>query len=95
MLFPVRMDIDLYVILGCHHTYTGTVGDITSPGYPEEYDDNLDCTYSITVQGNYGITLTFIQIDIEDDSTCSYDYLQVNYISRILAETFCTWHTSE
>ena len=59
--------------------YNETQGVITSPEYPNNYDNNLDCTYTITVKENFYIILTFMYIDIEKyRGTYCFDYLQVN-----------------
>ena len=66
----------LYVLLpGCDNEYTGPRGNITSPGYPDNYANNLDCTFRITLDSQ--IRLTFNDVDIEDHSSCYYDYLKV------------------
>ena len=63
---------------GCNRIYNESHGEITSPGYPNNYDNYLDCTYIITVQENYYIILTFMFLDIEKyHGTCA-DYLQVS-----------------
>ena len=51
---------DLYVyVSGCGAVFTGDTGDILSPGYPGNYDNNLLCNYSIMVDHNKFIVLTF------------------------------------
>lgn len=64
--------------VGCDYMYNETHGNITSPGYPDNYANFLDCTYTITVQDNHYIILTFIYIDVEKIQVYCYDYLQVN-----------------
>ena len=65
---------------GCDNEYTGPYGVITSPGYPGNYANNLDCTYHVTLDGP--IRFTFTTLDIEDHSGCWWDYLKVNYCIR-------------
>lgn len=64
-------------ISGCDSKdeYTGPWGIITSPGYPENYENNLDCSYNITLDGR--IRLTFTDVDIENGTRCGYDSLKV------------------
>lgn len=37
----------LTLCLGCGATFTETTGTIMSPGFPNNYGNNLDCTYDI------------------------------------------------
>ena len=58
-------------------TFSGIDGQITSPGYPNVYDNNLDLEYIITVTEGSTIKLDFENVDIEYVSGCSYDSVQV------------------
>eukprot|EP00795_Rhopilema_esculentum_P012904 gene12904-3657_t len=62
---------------GCGSSLTGSGGVLLSPNYPVNYPPNLDCTWEITVDENKFILLQFEDIDIENDSGCSYDKLLV------------------
>ena len=55
-------------------TATGT---IRSPNYPSDYPNSKDQTYPIKVESGSKIELTFTDFAIEDDTECSYDYVQV------------------
>ena len=69
----------LYVLLsdcGSSNDYAGPWGVITSPGYPDYYGNNLDCSFLITLADQ--IRLTFTDIYIEGNGACGYDYLKVN-----------------
>ncbi|EGT31186.1 hypothetical protein CAEBREN_20655 [Caenorhabditis brenneri] len=59
-----------------HIPYSGKDGVIYSPNYPNDYDNNANIVYTITVDtGNY-IHLTFLDFMTED----SYDVLEIeNY----------------
>ncbi|XP_078667886.1 uncharacterized protein LOC144909667 [Branchiostoma floridae x Branchiostoma belcheri] len=52
-------------------------GTISSPGYPTMYPPNSACAYVITVDEGKRIIIVFNALDIERQSACSYDYLQV------------------
>ena len=51
--------------------------NITSPGYPDNYPDSVDCATTIFADQGQVIELDFEFLEIEDDSTCRYDYLEV------------------
>jgi len=55
---------------------TGT-GAIKSPNYPSNYPESKDQEYKIKVESGKRIELTFVDFAIEDESQCSYDYVQV------------------
>lgn len=58
----------------CGGTLRGTAGSITSPGYPAEYDNNLDCTWSILAEPSDTIALVFSDFLLED----KYDFLEIS-----------------
>ena len=54
----------------CSHTYSGEAGVISSPGYPSNYPNNLQCLYEISAPPDATITLTFSAFDIQPASPC-------------------------
>ncbi|XP_078668039.1 uncharacterized protein LOC144909744 isoform X1 [Branchiostoma floridae x Branchiostoma belcheri] len=54
---------------------SGDLGTITSPAYPNNYNDNARCSWTITVSTGKRAAIRFTDIDIESQSTCSYDSL--------------------
>lgn len=58
----------------CGGTLRGTAGSITSPGFPAEYDNNLDCTWSILAEPGDTIALVFNDFFLED----KYDFLEIS-----------------
>jgi len=52
--------------------------EITSPYYPDNYEDRLTCHYYIHNPLNSYVTITFQTFDVEYDSDCDYDYLTVS-----------------
>ena len=52
-------------------------GMITSPSYPGDYPDNSECVYTISQPPDTVILLSFLNLDVENHSTCKYDYLYV------------------
>ncbi|XP_044159787.1 tumor necrosis factor-inducible gene 6 protein [Bufo gargarizans] len=50
---------------------------IKSPGYPNEYENEQICYWHIRVNVGQPIALQFLEMDIEDDTDCLSDYLEV------------------
>jgi len=47
-------------------------GAITSPGYPQNYDNNLDVKWLIQVPLGLVIQISFLSFDLEYQSSCGY-----------------------
>ena len=62
---------------GCGGTLTTPKGIITSPSFPERYDNNIDCDWLIRVHPEDKIQLTFSVFDLEQHGVCRWDYLEV------------------
>ncbi|XP_078594587.1 uncharacterized protein LOC144872390 isoform X2 [Branchiostoma floridae x Branchiostoma japonicum] len=58
----------------CGGRYETAPGTISSPGYPEKYPDNSDCTYTITAPPGQLIIITIQHFDLEE----SYDDLEMS-----------------
>ncbi|KAF7648099.1 hypothetical protein LDENG_00162070 [Lucifuga dentata] len=53
-------------------------GYITSPNYPSNYPQNIDCTWVIRVPNGEAVQIDFEdEFYIEPTSSCSYDYLEL------------------
>ncbi|PWA19441.1 hypothetical protein CCH79_00017180, partial [Gambusia affinis] len=50
---------------------------IQSPGFPDEYQDELICYWHIRVRLGQRIRLHFLELDVEEDTSCLADYLEV------------------
>ncbi|XP_068165082.1 neuropilin-2a isoform X1 [Antennarius striatus] len=67
----------------CFRNFTNPSGMIESPGFPDKYPHNLECSYMIIAPPHMDITLTFLTFDLENDpllvgeSYCKYDWLDV------------------
>ncbi|KAL4624646.1 neuropilin-1a-like [Arapaima gigas] len=67
----------------CSRNFTSSSGVITSPGFPEKYPHNLDCTFMIFAPEMSEIVLEFDKFEIEPDTTppsgaqCRYDRLEI------------------
>jgi hypothetical protein len=47
-------------------------GTITSPGFPQNYDNNLDLKWLIQVPLGLVVHISFLSFDLESHSTCMY-----------------------
>ena len=50
---------------------------IQSPGFPDEYQDGQICYWHIRARLGQRIHLHFLEFDVEDDTSCLADYLEV------------------
>ncbi|XP_018608857.1 procollagen C-endopeptidase enhancer 2-like [Scleropages formosus] len=64
-------------VFTCGGNMTGDSGLIGSPGYPGVYTPSTKCVWRITVPEGRVVALTFRSIDLESDSLCRYDYVDV------------------
>jgi len=51
--------------------------EIISPGYPQKYPNNVDKTWYIKLPVGNKVSLSFIDFDVENENTCSYDSLTI------------------
>ncbi|XP_061654796.1 neuropilin-2a isoform X1 [Phyllopteryx taeniolatus] len=67
----------------CFRNFTSSSGMIESPGFPDKYPHNLECSYMIIAPAHMDISLTFLTFDLENDpllvgeGDCKYDWLDV------------------
>ena len=59
-----------------------TIGTLMSPNYPSSYPNRLHQTYKLQASTGKRIQMTFTDFDVEDDSSCRYDFLKVRGIKR-------------
>lgn len=43
----------------------------------QDYDDSMDCEWTIEAPQNSNVQLIFLTFDIESSENCTYDYVQV------------------
>ncbi|KAG8515901.1 Cubilin, partial [Galemys pyrenaicus] len=81
-----------YQIADCNREYNKAFGNLKSPGWPDNYNDNLDCTIILTAPQNHTISLFFHSFGIEDSPECRHDFLEVrngSESSSPLLGTYC------
>ena len=64
---------------GCQHVLESKKGSIRSPNYPENYPNNITCTWLIAVQDGYKISLKVASFNLEGPSpACVHDALVIH-----------------
>uniref|UniRef100_A0A7N9AX82 Neuropilin n=1 Tax=Mastacembelus armatus TaxID=205130 RepID=A0A7N9AX82_9TELE len=67
----------------CSRNFTAPRGVIKTPGFPEKYPNNLDCTFMIFAPKMSEIVVEFDSFDMEPDNQpppgalCRYDWLEI------------------
>ena len=49
-----------------------------SPGYPYNYQNEMECIYTISVAENNIIKISFFEFDLEHNTDCRNDFLEIN-----------------
>lgn len=81
--FSLRYEIFKTGSEDCSKNFTSPNGTIESPGFPEKYPHNLDCTFTILAKPKMEIILQFLTFDLEHDplqvgeGDCKYDWLDI------------------
>ncbi|KAK3589942.1 hypothetical protein CHS0354_034964 [Potamilus streckersoni] len=76
---------------GCGGTFPQIPGEITSPNFPSNYGNNLNCVYNIPGDGNL-MYMAFPSFNVETASGCTYDYVAIYETSgtnAVLLGKFC------
>ncbi|KAM9305668.1 tumor necrosis factor-inducible gene 6 protein [Gastrophryne carolinensis] len=61
----------------CGGVFTEPERIIKSPGYPDEYENEQICYWHIRLQIGQRIHIQFLELDIEEDTDCLSDYLEI------------------
>ncbi|XP_028833097.1 neuropilin-1a-like [Denticeps clupeoides] len=81
--FSIRYEIHKQANTECSTNLTETSGVIHTPGFPEKYPNNLECTYMIFAPQFSEIVLQFLHFSLEPDTTpppgavCRYDWVEI------------------
>ncbi|KFM76020.1 Cubilin, partial [Stegodyphus mimosarum] len=62
---------------GCGGTLTAPQGVITSPNFPDVYENNLNCEWLIRIRPENRILLTFEEFNLEGHANCRFDRLEI------------------
>ena len=65
----------------CDTQFNNTSGGIYSYGYhsPDGYPNHMECIYTLVALPGKRIFLEFVDFDVEHESKCRYDYVQVGH----------------
>ena len=66
--------------IDCHSPFDEVTipgSNITSPNYPNNYDNRKDCQTTIRFAVGQIVNITFEAFDVEHNSACSWDYLKI------------------
>ncbi|KAJ8011899.1 hypothetical protein DPEC_G00063090 [Dallia pectoralis] len=80
--FSVRYEV-FKTGLECSRNFTSPTGVIMTPGFPNKYPNNLDCTFIIIAPKMSEIVVDFNAFNMEPDTTpppgavCRYDWLEI------------------
>uniref|UniRef100_A0A8C5X7K5 Uncharacterized protein n=1 Tax=Malurus cyaneus samueli TaxID=2593467 RepID=A0A8C5X7K5_9PASS len=61
----------------CGGVFTDSKHVFKSPGYPNEYENEQICYWHIRVKYGQRIQLQFLEFDVEDDTACMADFLEI------------------
>ncbi|KAJ3595432.1 hypothetical protein NHX12_004736 [Muraenolepis orangiensis] len=59
----------------CGGVLTGLSGIISSPGYPREYSNNADCSWTIHASNGSVVSLVFMDFQLENNEGCNFDFV--------------------
>ncbi|XP_041508947.1 CUB domain-containing protein 2 isoform X2 [Microtus oregoni] len=61
----------------CGGVLTGLSGVLSSPEYPNNYPNNMECHWLIRASGPAAVKLVFMDFQVEGSDGCTYDYVAV------------------
>jgi len=74
-------------VAGCGGSIHAQEGNISSPNYPANYNDSIECVWDIAAANGYHIISTFQSpFDLEGIIGCRNDFVEVNFQSIALCE---------
>ena len=83
MIGHVKPDvIKFHTLHRCGDTLTAPSGTITSPNYPNNYDDNRECIWKIITGPGTSVQLTVTVVDVEHHSQCTCLYLLCKIVGK-------------
>uniref|UniRef100_A0A3Q3GXF2 CUB domain-containing protein n=1 Tax=Labrus bergylta TaxID=56723 RepID=A0A3Q3GXF2_9LABR len=68
---------------GTMNATTSEYGYLKSPGWPDIYPHNMDCTIVLKAPQNSYISFFFNNFDLESHTDCGFDYLEVRQTKHL------------
>ncbi|XP_072181287.1 extracellular serine proteinase-like [Diadema setosum] len=72
------VNYDMWEVGNCDSNFTSERGYFMSPEYPFKYENNYDCSSTITTTPGTKITISFLSMDLERHTECEYDYVEIH-----------------
>ncbi|BHF63125.1 Bone morphoproteintic protein 1 [Sparganum proliferum] len=70
-------DASPVLLISCADYIKADNGNISSPDYPNNYPPNSKCIWRIEVSVGFSVLLTFESFDLEEETDCLFDYLEI------------------
>lgn len=75
---PFRWSLIYFTECALMTNLKNTSGWFSSPGFPSNYPNNVECAWTIPIPPGSKIYLTFLEFDVEEcGASCSCDYVEV------------------
>jgi len=72
------LNIHNYYYIGCGGDVHLSSGQITSPQWPDQYPNNVECQWQLVIPNGYHMKLNFTPpFEMEIQQPCINDYVQV------------------
>ncbi|XP_067020155.1 dorsal-ventral patterning protein tolloid-like isoform X2 [Acropora muricata] len=68
---------------------------LRSPGYPNNYPNNINCFYQVYIPLNEELVVSFNYFSLESHSRCRYDYLAIIVDKSNIIGTYCGYRTGK
>nr|XP_027235513.1 cubilin-like [Penaeus vannamei] len=66
-------------VRGCGGLFHGMSGNLSSHGFPQDYQSNSECEWVLDFASGYHAVLTFVErFDVETSADCQNDYIQIS-----------------
>ncbi|XP_033114303.1 papilin-like isoform X2 [Anneissia japonica] len=85
---------DCPLAYACNNMLKGSGGNISSPLYPNNYPNDVTCKNILvtdsTSSNNSYIEINFQELEIEEETDCNFDYIEVYDVTTGVTDKICT-----